>query len=113
MENSPTLECHNCTCFVLEKGKITSLFSKGIKRTFKKLKNIQCFRFAILETQNIFKKWIPVTHISSGPVAVSLTLLSNYFQLYLMKASNGSIKLKYKFYIRMPILIIIISFQYS
>ena len=37
----------NTTCFIPEKGKITSLFSKNIKNTSKKLKNIPCCRFAI------------------------------------------------------------------
>ena len=44
--------CHHCTCFTLEKGRITSLFSRNIKHISEKLKKIQCCRFAILEIQN-------------------------------------------------------------
>ena len=48
--------CHNCACFITAKGKITSLFSKNIKRVFMKLKN-KCCRFTILEIWNILEKW--------------------------------------------------------
>ena len=47
----------NCACFIPEKGKTTSLFSKNIKRTCMKLKNIQICRFAIPEIWNIPEKW--------------------------------------------------------
>ena len=42
--------------FYSGKGKITPLSSKSIKRISEKLKNIKCYRSAILEIRNIPEK---------------------------------------------------------
>ena len=48
--------CHQCSCFIPEKGKITWLFSKNIKRSSTKLTNIRCYKFPIPEIRNIPEK---------------------------------------------------------
>ena len=43
--------------FLLEKGKITSLFFKNNNRTSEKIKNIQYYQFSIPDIWNIPEKW--------------------------------------------------------
>ena len=47
-----SLDMSLCGCFILKKGMI---FSKSVRGTSKKLKNTQCFRFAIYY-RGIFRK---------------------------------------------------------
>ena len=45
-----------CLFYSGKRENYTSLFSKNIKKTAKKLKNIQCCRFTNTEIQNTFQK---------------------------------------------------------